>query len=375
MKQTRVLIVLAIFALLSACGLVSPFSRFPEEDRQVYALIEKMNNSNAEPAYQKQLIDGYEQAVAKHKNNINIYQQANHAEKWTRIMQEYIYLDKLADAINSSSGAVSLIRPTKYADEIASSKQKAIEAYYNEATTLLSYNERLHAREAAGLLEKANSLDPSNTRIRALWGEAAAKSILSVVITPVNYHAQSFNYWGLNNDYVQQQMVRDLGYQLNNNSIKVYTEWEARSRNIVPDRLVSIEWHDLYVPNPFINTFSKNVSRQIQTGETAEKKPLYTTVYATLYITTKLIEARGTLNCRITEPKSNKTLLWDNFPASYQWREEFATYRGDSRALGSYEWALINNARINDPSRHAIYDQIYNQAYPQLLNRIRSVSW
>jgi hypothetical protein len=67
--------------------------------------------------------------------------------------------------------------------------------------------------------------------------------------------------------------------------------------------------------------------------------------------------------------------LWENFPANYTWLQERATYRGDSRALGNYEWALINNSRMANYSRRDIFTQVFRQVYPQLVNRIRSISW
>jgi hypothetical protein len=206
--------------------------------------------------------------------------------------------------------------------------------------------------------------------------KAYDKSILTVVINPVNYYARSFNYWGLNNDYVQQEIARDLRFHLGqSDNVKVLTDQEARSSNLLPDRIIDLSWNELFLPIPQSNTYSRQVSKTIVTGKTADNKPVYTTAYATVYVTRVINQSRGTLDVKVIDPSDNKTILWDNFPVNNHTVEEYATYQGDSRALSSYDWAIINRGAFYNPSRYQMFDNIYRQVYPQLISRIRSVTW
>ncbi|MCY7421505.1 MAG: hypothetical protein LH478_07155, partial [Chitinophagaceae bacterium] len=139
--------------------------------------------------------------------------------------------------------------------------------------------------------------------------------------------------------------------------------------------VVDMRWNELYMPIPTQNTITREVSSNVVTGKTGDGKPIYTTVYATLYITQRYIEARGSLSVRITEPKTNRTVMYEDFPGGYTTQEEYATYRGDSRALSAYDWAIINNNRGSNPTRNNLFNEVMRQVYPQLINRIKSVTW
>jgi hypothetical protein len=275
--------------------------------------------------------------------------------------------------------AAKLVTTQNYEESYAAAKKNAAETYYNKANVLLDSDDRTSAREASSLLKKTDDLIPGYKDVEDLKVIAAEKSIISVVINPVNYHAQSYGYWGLNNDYIQQEIARDLRFQLGSKDVKVYTEDEARRASIVPDRVVDIAWDQLFIPTPFTNNYTRQVSRQINTGRVDEnKKPIYETVTATLYVTEKTTRANGNLTLRIFDAKNDRNVLWDNFPANHTQREQYATYRGDSRALGGYELSMINNYRgggYNDPLRSDVFQQVLRDVYPRLVSRIRSVTW
>lgn len=370
------LIYSATIMMFASCGIGNTISRYPAEDKNVYESIRKLAKNTNDENVQKNFTTAYADAVLSHQNKIIQYRNSNLPNKWEKIMHEYAYLIKLAEAVETTPGAGNLVATQNYNEQFAEAKNNAAEAYYNKANSLLNTNDRSDAREAYSLLKKTDDLVPGYKDVEKLQTIAAEKSTVSVVINPVNYYAQSYGYWGLNNDYIQQEIARDLRYQLNSTHVKVYTDWEARKNEIVPDRVVDIGWDQLFIPMPSTNTFTRQVSRQVNTGRVDEKKqPIYETVTATLYITEKIVRANGNLTLRIFDAKNNRNVLWDNFPANYTWREQYANYRGDSRALSGYELAMINNSGYADPSRYDIFSNVLREVYPRLVNRVRSVTW
>ncbi len=368
---------LFVMMVIMGCGPSSLLSRYPAEDRAVYETLDKLTKNAGDNTAQKNFTAVYAASIQLHRQKITSYESSTQQNRWEKIMNEYAYLNKIADAVDASPVAARLVKTHRFHDEYSQAREQAAATYYDLANTYLERDDRSSAKQAYDLFKKTNQIIPGYKDVKDLMNIAEEKSTLTIVINPVNYYAQSYGYWGLNNDYVQYELTRDLRYQLTTagNNIKVYTDREAYSNRIKPDRIVDISWNELFMPQPVSTTYTRNVSQQVQTGETADKKPVYTTVTATIYITSKTVDARGTLSCRIIDPSTNRTIMWDNFPGSYMWREEYATYRGDSRALSSYDWALINNANFNDPQRRDIFSQVLNQVYPQLINRIRSVTW
>jgi hypothetical protein len=372
------LMIYAVFIILfSSCGMGGSFSRFSAEDKEVYESIKTLSKNNID-ATQKNFTSAYSTAILNHQDNITQYRNSTQSNRWEKIMNEYAQLITLNKAVEASTNASKLVTIQDYADPYAAAKRNAADAYYNKANTLLDNDDRTSAREASTLLKKTDDLIPGYKDVEDLKAIADEKSIVSVVINPVNYHAQPYGYWGLNNDYIQQEIARDLRFQLQSKDVRVYTEYEARRNNIVPDRVVDIGWDQLYIPTPFTNSYSKQVSRQINTGRVDEnKKPIYETVTATLFVTEKTTRANGNLTLRIYDAKNDRNVLWDNFPANHTQREQYATYRGDSRALSGYELSMINNYRggYTDPLRSDIFQQVLRDVYPRLVSRIRSVTW
>lgn len=373
MKKQILIYVFTIW-FLAGCGTTNNLNKLPE-DREVYSLVEKLQQNPGIVAYQKELDNQYKASLLKHQQNIEQYNQSNQLEKWEKIMNEYGQLEKLAETITNSPSAAKAVTVQRFTEYYAQAHEKAVEAYYDQATVYLNHNDRRNAEQAYGLFKKVAQLSPGYKDVNRLMEIADNKSVLKVVINPVNYYSHNFGYYGLNSDYVQQEIVRDLKFQLSSGNVRVYSNWEARSGNIAPDRVIDLEWNELFIPIPRTQTFSRQVSREIQTGQTADIRPVYTTVTATIYVTRRQIDSRGRLSCKVTEPTTNNVVLWDEFPAYNNNVEEYATYRGDSRALSSYDWALVNNSSFRDPSQYDMFNNVFRQVYPQLLNRLRAVTW
>ncbi len=368
----NIIIYSTVLLLFTACSLINPLSKYPQEDRSVYELTKQVRKTNNTADIRK-LEQQYHNAVESHLREIEAYKNSGQNDSGEKIMKEYAELNALADEVANTAKEVKVKR---YDAEYALAKQQVTQHYYSQAESLLQNNDRSDAKEAYALLKKVKSITPNYRNLNELMEKAYDESILTVVINPVNYYARSFNYWGLNNDYVQQEIARDLRFQLGqSDNVKVLTDYEARSNNLQPDRIVDLSWNELFLPIPQNNTYSRQVSKTIVAGKTADGKPVYTTVNATVYVTRVFNQSRGTLDVKVTDPSTNKTVLWDNFPVNNNTIEEYGSYQGDSRALSSYDWALINRGAFNNPSRYQMFDNIYRQVYPRLISRIRSVTW
>ncbi len=176
---------------------------------------------------------------------------------------------------------------------------------------------------------------------------------------------------------MQRSLVRDLGGDYAKNALaRFYTDWEARRANITPDLLIDLSWINLDVPRPYTSQYSRNVSRKIETGRDTSGHVYYETVTATLYVTKKYFNATGDLESRITEADSRNILDTKRYTAQFNWEQEYATYRGDSRALNGNELTMLNNYNYQVPGKEDILNELYQRIYPQVKNGIyNSVRW
>ena len=128
----------------------------------------------------------------------------------------------------------------------------------------------------------------------------------------------------------------------------------------------------MYISQPQTRTYTRNLSKEIENGRDSAGKAIYKTVTATLYVTRRTLDARGDMEYRIVDLGLQKDVEWSRIPAYLDMNVEYATYRGDSRALGSYEWDLVNNRQYQYMDESDIVAALYSKIYSQLRSRIES---
>jgi hypothetical protein len=119
------------------------------------------------------------------------------------------------------------------------------------------------------------------------------------------------------------------------------------------------------------NSYSRNISRQIQVGSDTSGKPVMQTVRATLHITRYEYPGNSSIEYRVTDVETNESIAWDKIPLNYDRNIETATYSGDSRALSPEDWTLVNNSNMPLENRQLSRDA-YNRFLNNLKSRIRS---
>jgi hypothetical protein len=366
-----------LLLLLFACGTGNRLSqRYTFEDKTVFELIEKLNkNPNDKPSAEL-LPPAYQAALDKRKEIIIANKNSGSlGDRWMEIVQEREVLLQMYNAIKASPAASKAIPNLKDpTPAIASAKEKAASEYYSQGVQSLNYNNRQYALQAYDFFSKANRAVPNYKDVNDLLRQAEEQAMIRVVVNPVQYYRYGFSYWGFQNDWLQQQMVRDLNAGSFRN-VRFYTDWEARNQNIHADRVVDLQFTNIFIGQVANDNRTYQRSAEVQTGTTKSLpvKPVYTTVRATVFVTRQILQSNASLECRIYDRATDRNILYDNFPDNYVWRQERATYRGDQRALTPEDLRLINN-RFDDrpPTRNQLADRLIRNCYNLLLNRIQS---
>lgn len=375
MYQRLLLLFVTVLVFLS-CGTYNPVQRnYTFEDKQVFDLIERLKKNAADKEAAEQLPVAYQQASDKRKTITEAkYYNLSGGDRYVELAREYTVMQQMYEAIVSTPAAYKAIpQPWNPSAAIQSANSKAAEEYYNQGMQYMDYNNRQYAQKAYDYFAKANNIVPGYKDVAQLMAVAKDRAILKVVVTPVNYYRNSFNFWGFQNDWLQQQLVRDLNFRAFRD-VQFYTDAEANMQRLQPDKIVDVNFTNIYIGQVFQKTSTINRSRQIQTGSTKSipSKPVFTTVRATVFITRRYLQSNTTLQCRIYDVQSGGNMFFDNFPNTYNWQVETATYRGDSRALTQEDWRMINNNNYNPPERYQIADRLLRDAYNMLINRINS---
>ena len=356
-----------------------------QEDLALLTTIRKLDKNPSDSSLKNNLGVLYENAVKIHLDNIDVYSTLTEPNKWDKIINEYQALQHLSAVISSSASAKKFLNSPTYDAKIEVAKESAAADYYNIGTGYLNNNnDKQSYREAYNAFKKAQEFVPGYKDAERQMNNAYQNSVLNVVVNPVTdnsyyYNNAGWNNYGnsFNNDYLQRNLVRDLGGDYAKNaSARFYTDWEARSANINPDLFVDLTWVDLDVPQPYTSQYSRNVNKQIETGRDTSGHVHYETVTATLYIIKKYFTATGDLESRITDANTRNIADTRRYTAQFNWEHEYATYKGDSRALSGNDLALLNTRNFIVPTKQDILNELYQRIYPQVKNGIyNAVRW
>jgi hypothetical protein len=193
-----------------------------------------------------------------------------------------------------------------------------------------------------------------------------------------SFFRSGWGNYGMNysNEYFQQNLVRELNNHNDRYPANFFTDWDAQRYGYVADWAIDITLRNLDIPQPITNTSSRNSSAQVQSGTDSSGRPIYQTVYATVYVNRMSFTAYADLETNIREFRTRKNINFRNFHDDYRWEQENASYTGDSRALSTQDWQLINNAQFSAPRKEEVLNELYRRIYPQVLAFIkRSVEW
>jgi len=334
--------------------------------------IEKSNNAEA----RKDLPLLYQQAVQRHENEIAAYKMSEDPERWVKIIAELEALQNIYSAINASPATARLVSAQSYSAAIVDARETGAAEYYGKGVEFLQSDDRDDARMAYKAFQAVNMIYPNYKDVPMLMKKAKEKGTLDVVINMVESRGYMYPGGSFAADNFQRNLVRDLGGNYGNGSTgaRFYTDFEVRSRKINPDWAVDLNWANMYISPIRTNSYTRNVSKEIQTGKDTSGKAIYQTVTATLHITQTNINAQGDMEYHITDLSDDESIEWNRVPGYLNSVIETATYTGDSRALSSYDWNMVNNRRYSYMSEADIIDALYNEVYTQLRNRIEAVT-
>jgi hypothetical protein len=366
-------ILISSVIFFSACSSSRKLTSGPDGDLfKAIKAIDKSNNADA----RRDLPTLYDQSVQRHEDQIAEYKMSQDPDRWLKIISELQALQDIYSAINASPATAKLVTSHSYIAALADARETGAAEYYNKGVQYLQSDDRDDARSAYRAFQAVNQIYPNYKDASVLLLKAKDKGTLDVVINMVESPGYLYTGGSFAADNFQRNLVRDLGGNYGNGSTgaRFYTDNDVRSKNIQPDWAVDLNWSNLYISPIRSNSYTRNVSKQIEVGKDTSGKTTYQTVVATLYITQTNINAQADMEYHITDLSDHQSIEWNRIPANLNTQIESATYSGDSRALGSYEWSLVNNRQNAYMTDADIVDVLYSQVYSQLRNRIQTVT-
>jgi hypothetical protein len=332
----------------------------------------------------KELVkNAYNYAVNQHEDAIRSLSNRKGDERYEAIYHEYVQLQNLYNIINRYPATAKLVDARNYSEYLQTYGDKAADYHIANAEKWEEEGTKQAAREAYKEYRSALHFRPNDFDLKKKRDEAYDAAITKVLVVPIqagyggNYgypnDSRYRNSYQLQN--FQNEVMRTLSYNMGNDFVRFYSEWDLRNKNMEPDQVMELNIGRIIIGRPFDNTTSREVSKIVVVKETVYKPDSvvkeYATVRGRITQTRRTLLSEGDLYITVRDTKG-RTLWNDRFTGQHQWHTEFATYTGDERALSEGDKSLLTNRNTYPPSEDQVMDDLFRQINSELSYRLRN---
>lgn len=336
--------------------------------------VKKLAKEPADAETRELVKSAYTYAVNQHEAAIRNLSNSTGDDRYEAILREYNRLQDLYETIQQSPAAAGYINPTDYSSYVQTYRNKAAETHLAAADRWMEQGTKKAYREAYNEYDKALRFQ-NTTSIKQKRDEAYDLALTKILVVPIqNYGGYSY-HTSYQLQQFQNDVMRTLSYNTNDNFTKFYSEWELQNKDFEPDQVLEMNLGRMMIGRPYDQSSRREVSKEVVVKEIVYKKDSvvkqYATVRAIITSTRRTLLSEGDLYITIRDTKGR--VLWnDRFTGQHRWQTEFATFTGDERALSESDWALINrNPNQNVPREDEITAELYRQIQQDLSGRLR----
>lgn len=380
MKKHLFIFFIAVVSIFSCKG---PNYGTKTDEKDISALVKKLGNKGGDARAVSDLQDVYNNAFQKSAIRLNNYYYESIPERWDKVVPEMEALQRMFDIISQSAYAMQMVKPVNYYQQLLLTRDSAASWYYDYGTERMKQSDRQSQREAYDAFQKGLRFVSNYKDAGKLSQEAYTRSIVNVLISPIQYDDYGMSSWGYNRNgnedrTTHDRLIRDLGAQTASQvPARFFNDYDLRRSNLGPDLVIDLVWKNIRFNNPQENTHTYNCSKKIETGRDTANRPIYETVTATVYQTKRELKASADMNIIVTDANTRTQVNWKTIPAEYNYFYEYADYRGDRRALAEYDLTLINRDRNKQlPTKEEAMNEMMQKIYNSLVSRIKqTVNW
>lgn len=295
---------------------------------------------------------------------------ANAPNKYSIIAEEYLALNAIADAIYTCPKALELFpQPEQYSKELRNVLPLAAEEAYNLGERLLKTNTIQDAREAYFHFMRVKKYVPDykdvDEKIQDALYAATLKVVVQKPLTPRRYQVSA--------DFFYNNLMAKICDVTEDKFIRFYTYEEARRERLNnPDQYLVLNFEDFSVGNMREIRNSKEVSKDsVLVGTTVidgKSQDVYGTVKATLTTYKREVISQGVLSAKIINASTNRVEQHRNFPGKFVWVNEWATYKGDERALTKEQLKMTNLEAVMPPPEQDLFIEFTKPIFDQVVS-------
>lgn len=318
----------------------------------------------------------YRYAVTDHESRISSNAASSNELKWEWMYNEYASLQRMYDAIYKVPAVFDLVNPLDYSSYLVTYSEKAGNVRYDRGIAFMQRYDKQSYQNACREFQAALRFKPADRDALLKLDEAYEYAVTNVVVLPLQQQGgYVYSSYSIGADNLDDQIIRNLQYSSGNEFLKFYSGWDARSRQIRTDQVVDMRLALVNIGRFQDYRTSRRVSREIVIKETVYKPDSivkeYAKVNADITSTRRTIASNAVLQINVRDAEGR--LLWsDDVAANYNWSTDFATYKGDERALSESDKQLVDRKAEFGPSENEIMRSLVDQISSDAQNRLKN---
>ena len=377
MKVSRIisytLAVMACALLLGACS--SGLKAYQQGDylRASTLAAERLRSKPNHKKAQAALANAYPLAVSDGMRRIDNALASKNPDAIEQVIWIYDDLNKLANTINTSPGALSIIpAPKQYHEEMRMAKEAVAELSYQEGLKALQYGTVASARTALDQFLRVNRYVPGYKDVTNRIAEARYAATLRVVVTRPEFISPAYK---LNSDFFYTKLMAEINRRTYSRLVRFYTPEEAYNANMNdPHHIIALEFMDFTIGNSREKVTDREVKRDSVRVQLSSGQYDYITAKADLKIYRLEVMSEGVLGVRIIDAGTDAVMNHRNISHQSVWYSEWATYKGDSRALSKEQLALTQRRPIAVPPPQDLFASFADPLYAKVTDYLSSIS-
>ena len=367
-------LIIITFLLFASCASSKKSLQQGEYFSAAMEAVKQLRSSPDSKKQQQVLLEAYPLAKENGLRLIKNAMDSNAPDKYIVAADEYLALNQIADAIYTCPGALRIIpRPEQYSRELGDLLPKAAEESYGLGVKQLRLKTLQGAREAYLLFTKTNEYVSGYRDVNDKMAEALDMATLKVIVkkpaTPKNFQ--------LSADFFYDNLLAEMSKATAYNFVRFYSEEEAtRVRLSHPDQYLVLEFLEFTVGAMRETKASTDLSRDsVKVGTTkvnGRSQDVYGTVKATLTTCRREVISQGTLSAKVLTTGNNRVEDSKNFPGKFVWFNEWATYKGDDRALTDKQKKMCKSDPVMPPPQQDLFIEFTKPIFNQTVTFVKN---
>jgi hypothetical protein len=320
----------------------------------------------------------YPMALEYNQQLIDQLVNSGTTDKYIRISELYGQLNQLADEIVRCPAALEAVRPVTYFHEqLNKAKELAAKEQYDEGVKLLNTGFIDDARLAYTRFERAKECKPNYPGIENKLILAEDLGTLKVVVEQVPVNSSAYQ---ISAKVFYDRMYTYLKRSVERKFIRFYQPTDAEQMKISPHHVIRMQFVDFTIGNirerEVIQEYtSDSVVVGNYTDQAGNKIDVKGVVKAKVTTFEREVLSKGLLDMKIIDYPSNQLVAERSFPGEFIWRNDWATFNGDKRAVPADKAKLLERKQVMPPLPQEMFllfsDPIFSNASSYLLSYYR----